>query len=117
MKLKQTKQCKTYPWKLSTTVADIPNYCLETHKALRDTIADATGNVRDIQCKNITVMTCHKSIRSLRARSASSCVGWLHNQLGKGSNVPLRIHMMYYSNAKEIEIDGEQKNNFDETFS
>ena len=106
--LTQTKQCKNCPWKKSVTVADIPNYCVKTHEALRETIADETGNVSQIQCKNITVMTCHKSIRS-------PCVGWLHNQLGRGSNVPLRIQMMSYSNAKEIEVDGKQKDTFDET--
>ncbi len=110
MKLKQTKQCKTCPWKLSATVADIPNYSVETHEDLWDTIADETGNASQIQEKTIPTMTCHKSIKSM-------CVGWLHNQLGKGSNIPLRIQMMYYSNVKEIEIDGEQKDTFDETFT
>ncbi len=108
MKLNQTKQCKTCPWKLSTTVADIPNYSTETHEDLRDTIADETGNVSQIQAP-LSTMTCHASIKSM-------CVGWLHNQLGKGSNVPLRIQMMYYSNVKEIELDGEQKDTFEETF-
>ena len=112
MKLKQTKQCKTCPWKLSTTVADIPNYSVENHESLRATIADETGNLDKIQCKKLKlgVMTCHKSIKS-------PCVGWLDNQLSTGNNIPLRIQMMYYSNAKEIEVDGEQKNSFDETFS
>ena len=110
MKLKQTEQCKTCPWKLSTTVADIPNYSIETHEDLRDTIADETGNVNQIQDKAVNVMTCHKSIKSM-------CVGWLHNQLGKGGNIPLRMQMMFYSNVREIEIDGEQKDTFEETFS
>jgi hypothetical protein len=64
MELKQTKQCKTCPWKLSTTVADIPNYSIETHEDLRDTIADETGNVDQIESKILGVMTCHKSIKS-----------------------------------------------------
>ena len=110
MKLKQTKQYKTCPWKLSTTVADIPNYSVETHEDLWDTIADETGNADRIQEKAITTMTCHKSIKSM-------CVGWLHNQLGKGGNIPLRMQMMFYSNTKKIEIDGEQKDSFDETFT
>ncbi len=109
MKLKQTKQCKTCPWKLSTTVADIPNYSVETHEDLRDTIADETGNAARIEEKAITTMTCHKSIKSM-------CVGWLHNQLGLGGNIPLRIQMMFYSNVREIEIYGEQKDTFEETF-
>ncbi|MDQ2096792.1 MAG: DUF6283 family protein [Tychonema bourrellyi B0820] len=108
MKLNQTKQCKTCPWKLSETVADIPNYSVETHEALQDTIADKTGNANQIQEK-LNVMTCHKSINS-------KCVGWLHNQLGIGNNIPLRVNMMFYSNAKDIEIDGEQVSSFEETF-
>ncbi len=110
MKLTQINQCKICPLKLSATVADIPNYSVETHKNLRGIIADETGNANRIQENAIPTMTCHKSIKSM-------CVGWLHNQLGKGNNIPLRIQMMYYSNAKEIEIDGEQKETFDETFS
>lgn len=110
MKLKQTKQCKSCPWKKSATVADIPNYSVKIHKDLRDTIADDTGNASQIQEKVITTMTCHKSIKSM-------CVGWLHNQLGQGGNIPLRMQMMFYSNVREIEIDGEQKDTFEETFS
>ncbi len=109
MKLNQTKQCKTCPWKKSVTVADIPNYSLETHEDLWDTIADETGNADRIQSKSISTMTCHKSIKSM-------CVGWIHNQLGTGNNIPLRVQMTFYSNVKEIEIDGEQKKSFGETF-
>jgi hypothetical protein len=33
------KQCKTYPWRKSATVANIPNYSYEKHLGLAETIA------------------------------------------------------------------------------
>ena len=109
MKLSQTKQCKTCPWKVSASVDDIPNYSPETHNALWDTIADKTGNANQISRETVVVMTCHKSIKS-------ECIGWLHNQLGKGNNIPLRLQMKFCENVNLIEIDGRQKENFEETF-
>jgi len=107
--LLQTKQCETCPWKKSITVDNIPNYSVETHEDLWESIADETGNIEKLTSKGIVVMTCHKSIKS-------PCVGWLHNQLGKGNNIPLRLQMGFYSNAKYIQVEGEQKETFEETF-
>ena len=109
MKFLQTKQCKTCPWKKSTTVDDIPNYSVKTHEVLQESIADETGNISQVN-QPLVVMTCHNSIRC-------ECVGWLHNQLGIGNNIPLRFQMRFYSNAKYIEVDGEQKVSFKDTFN
>ncbi|AGZ61751.1 MAG: hypothetical protein [Phormidium phage MIS-PhV1A] len=110
MKLNQTKQCKTCPWKVSTTVADIPNYIRDKHENLITTIADSTGNLSKIG-QSVKIMACHKSSDG----KEYECIGWLHNQLGKGNNIPLRMQMMY-SNVKNIVLDGEQVASFDETF-
>ncbi len=112
MKLKQTKQCKTCPWKLSATVADIPNYDRQQHKNLANTIADETGNLSGINSP-LRIMACHHS----RDGNEYECIGWLHNQLGRGNNIPLRLQMTRCSNSSQIEVDGEQKDTFDETFS
>lgn len=110
MKLNQTKQCKTCPWKLGTTVADIPNYQIDKHEGLISTIA-IPGDVSQIN-KPITNMACHHSADG----DERECIGWLHNQLCNGNNIPLRMRMMLCENANEIEIDGEQKNSFSDTF-
>ena len=111
MKLLQTKQCKTCPWKLSTTVVDIPHYDRTRHENLIDTIADETGNLSGINSP-IKIMACHHSIDG----KEYECIGWLYNQLGSGNHIPLRMEMMLCSNANKIEVDGEQKDTFDETF-
>ncbi len=111
MKLKQTKQCKTCPWKLSATVADIPNYTRDRHENLANTIADETGNLSEIN-QPLRIMACHHS----RDGNEYECVGWLYNQLRNGNHIPLRIQMMRCSNVSQIEVDGEQKNTFAETF-
>ena len=41
--LKQTKQCKTCPWRKDTTAKNIPSYCPELHKDLQDTIANESS--------------------------------------------------------------------------
>ncbi|MEG3981834.1 DUF6283 family protein [Microcoleus sp. D3_18a_C4] len=111
MKLNQTKQCKTCPWKKSAKVADIPNYNRSKHESLIGTIADETGNLAGIN-RPIKIMACHYS----EDGAERECIGWLHNQLGSGNHLPLRMQMMFCSNVSEIEIDGEQKDSFGETF-
>jgi len=56
-------------------------------------------------------MACHHSTNSRDLE----CVGWLHNQLGVGNNIPLRLSMGNYESA-ELEVLGEQKKTFEETF-
>ncbi|AGZ61812.1 MAG: hypothetical protein AV945_gp05 [Phormidium phage MIS-PhV1B] len=109
MKLNQTKQCATCPWKKSTTVAEIPNYTRDRHEKLANTIADETGNLSKIGCP-IKMMACHHSSDG----HEYECIGWLYNQLGSGNHIPLR--MIYCFNVKEIEVDDEQVASFDETF-
>lgn len=110
MKLNQTKQCNTCPWKLSATVADIPNYSIDRHEKLIDTIADETGNLSKIG-QPIKIMACHNSSDG----HEYECIGWLYNQLGRGNHIPLRM-MISCSNAKDIEVDGQQKDSFKDTF-
>jgi hypothetical protein len=111
MKLNQTKQCKTCPWKKSTTVDNIPNYDRTQHEKLIDTIADKGGNLSGIN-QPIRIMACHNSSDG----NEYECIGWLHNQLCSGNHIPLRMQMRVCSNVNEIEIDGEQVDTFDETF-
>jgi hypothetical protein len=54
------------------------------------------------------VMACHES-------HSAYCIGWLHNQLGVGNNIALRLKMLNCDNIGDIEIDGEQHETFEDT--
>lgn len=108
MKLKRTVQCKKCPWKVSTNPFDIPDgYDVEKHKALACTIANP-GEFRGSSTKS---MACHHS----KEGQEEHCVGWLHNQLGPGNNIALRIQMMSCENARDIRVIGEQHERFEDT--
>jgi hypothetical protein len=106
-KLKRTKQCAKCPWKVSTNPYEIPDgYDIEKHKALscaiaKDTSIKGTGHA----------MACHHSKDS----NMQHCVGWIHNQLGSGNNIPLRLQMMHCENIRDLKIVGEQHENFEDT--
>jgi hypothetical protein len=108
-KLKRTKQCNKCPWKVTTNPHDIPDgYCEIKHKALANTIA-RPGDLRAGGAMN--VMACHHST----GNDQMYCVGWLHNQLGVGNNIALRIKMMACENIRELKIVGEQHSRFEDT--
>lgn len=106
--LRQTNQCANCPWKVSSDITKIPNYDPKLHQKLSDTIAEPgiipTGN-------NMKMMACHNSTES----NDLECVGWLHNQLGVGNNIGLRLLICGYSNARYIKVSGKQHTTFDET--
>lgn len=107
MKLRRLKQCDKCPWKVSTNPFDIPDgYDLEKHKALEKTIA------KDLSFHgNQNAMSCHHS----NGTDEMYCIGWLHNQLGPGNNIGLRIKMMSCENIRYIKIVGEQHETFEQT--
>lgn len=91
--LKRTIQCAKCPWKKSTNPHDIPGgYSEDLHHGLSCTISDDSA-----------------------PDDPEHCIGWLHNQLGAGNNIGLRIKMMSCSNIGKIKIVGEQHNHFNET--
>ncbi|MFB2970413.1 DUF6283 family protein [Aerosakkonema sp. BLCC-F183] len=104
------QQCKTCPWKKEAKCSDIPNYNRSLHEKLSDTIAESDGNLSRINDIKIKAMACHYS----KDNDEQYCVGWLHNQLGVGNNIPLRLKMI--GSSIKIVLDGEQKRSFDETF-
>lgn len=108
MQLKRVKQCAKCPWKKSVNPHDIPNgYDAQKHENLRSTIADR-HNPLSSMVKERRVMACHETDKA-------HCVGWLHNQLGEGNNMGLRISMMSCENIDKLEVIGDQHNSFDET--
>ena len=107
MKLTRTIQCAKCPWKTSTNPREIPDgYCENKHENLKTTIAKE-GEIK----LNFVAMACHHS----KGNDGMYCVGWLHNQLGVGNNIGLRIKMMVCENAKDIKVKGKQHQRFEDT--
>ena len=111
-KLNQTKQCETCPWRVDSKVINIPNYCPELHQDLQQTITDDKDTIEQLYDDTLRIMLCHWS----KENNPSYCVGWLHNQLGTGNNIQLRIKFMTCENGDELEVIGEQVKSFKDTF-
>jgi len=107
MKLPRTTQCAKCPWKVNTNPHDIPDgYSVDKHKALSCTIA------KDVNPFRVTgAMSCHHST----GEDEMYCVGWLHNQLGVGNNIGLRIRMMKCENIGKLKTVGKQHQRFEDT--
>ena len=106
-RLKRTVQCVKCPWRAEVDPRDIPNgYCETKHRALAETIAkpgDISGLTRPLR-----VMACHET-------DEAHCIGWVHNQLGDGNNIALRLRMADCQNISKLRLRGEQHPNFEST--
>lgn len=110
MKLKRTKQCAKCPWKVSTNPHEIPDgYCQIKHAALKETIAEPGEFFFPHHV--FKAMACHHS----NGQDKMYCVGWLHNQLGVGNNIGLRMQMRDCENIRDLKIVGEQHERFEDT--
>lgn len=95
---RRTKQCSACPWKKSSSLRDIPNYDPERHARLASCTGVAPGG-------GMMVMACHESPPG----DEYACVGWLHNQLGEGGNLTLRLAVaMGNVRVGKLVLDGEQ---------
>jgi hypothetical protein len=106
---KVVHQCETCPWKVTTVPdRDIPNgYRVDMHEALRGTIQTGLDSLFR-SCG--TAMACHHS----KIGEEFACAGWLHNQLGSGNNIAVRLKVM--SGQLPIpEVDGDQHERFEDT--
>ncbi|MGL5923756.1 DUF6283 family protein [Chroococcidiopsis sp.] len=108
-KLPQVKQCASCPWKQGSKLSDIPNYSSELHQNLVDTIAVPGELNLDEPLK---IMACHHSTEG----DDRHCIGWLHNQQGIGNNIGVRLRLRFCENIDQVELDGPQKETFEETF-
>lgn len=104
----EMRQCKSCPWIKGNKNEDIPNYDAKLHKKLIGTIQGL-----DINREFFRIMACHLS----ESGDEQTCVGWMHNQLGKGNNLALRIRALSEDWDHNYSLAGEQVDNFDETFS
>lgn len=102
------RQCATCPWKVSTVPdRDIPNgYRVDLHESLRRTIQSGLDSIRSCS----TAMACHYS----EPGKEFACAGWLHNQLGVGNNIAVRLAVAT-GRMPVPEVTGEQHETFDAT--
>ncbi|GAA0536529.1 hypothetical protein [Chitinophaga japonensis] len=81
------------------------------HKKLARTIAKP-GSLEKLNEPSVYAMNCHLTA----CGDKEFCVGWLYNQLGEGSNIPLRIHMIEnYKDWGDLKVVGEQHATFKDT--
>jgi hypothetical protein len=102
-------QCAKCPWKVSVDPHDIPDgYCVDKHRALEGTIADRRAELDFLRETGLRIMTCHET-------DSTPCVGWLHNQMGPGNNLGLRLAVMIGRIDADVETVGEQHLCFEDT--
>ena len=101
-------QCKTCPWRVDCVPdEDIPYYKVELHKGLAcSTIASGLESLRP----GLKAMACHYSKRGTEI----ACAGWLHNQIGEGHNIGVRIAVSV-GRLPVPRVDGEQHATFEDT--
>lgn len=104
------RQCKKCPWLTTTDPYDIPHgYCPTRHRALANTIAKP-ASLENVYMP-LRVMACHES----RPGRERTCVGWLHNQLNEGNNIPLRLGVVQGTINADYELTGEQHATLEDT--
>lgn len=112
-KLNQVIQCQTCPWRQDSKTKDIPHYSLECHRETEATIAYKMPEEQLSDLSSQKAMLCHYSNPN---SEQLYCIGWLHNQLGVGNNIKLRLAFMTCKNGNEIQVIGEQVKSFKDTF-
>jgi hypothetical protein len=104
---KPRRQCKKCPWKVGTNPHDIPNYDKRLHEGLKATTIAVPGDLRGAP----KMMACHETWD----HGQLPCVGWLHNQIGPGNNIGLRLAAGRGLVDVNYEIVGPQHECFEDT--
>ena len=85
---KTLKQCGGCPWRVDCVpIRDIPNYVPDMHCNLDKTIQ---SGLETLFQKERHIMACHYS----EPGEEFPCAGWLHNQIGPGNNLGVRLMVM-----------------------
>lgn len=102
------KQCETCPWRVGCVPErDIPNgYSVELHEGLRRTIKSGLESLTS----EGRAMACHYAPLD----RPSPCAGWIHNQLGPGNNIRVRLAVAFGELPRPV-VDGPQHETFDAT--
>lgn len=105
---KFVRQCRSCPWKVGADLSLIPNYNRDLHTKLTCTIAK--DERLPLPGAPLRLMACHYSTE----RKNKPCVGWLHNQIGVGNNIGVRMALMT-GHLPVPKVDGDQYETFEET--
>lgn len=85
--LKTIKQCKGCPWKVSVDPPrDVPKYAEGIYDRMR---ASTRSGIESLSNRPYAAMACHNQ----RDGEQRPCAGWLHNQLGVGNNLGVRMRV------------------------
>lgn len=103
------RQCSKCPWRVDVDPCTIPRgYSAEKHRQLAGTIAQPS----DLLSSTLRIMACHNT----PVGREQPCVGWLHNQLGVGNNLTLRLAVFVLKKiSPDYELVGEQRERFEDT--
>jgi hypothetical protein len=109
---KTVAQCKSCPWRVDCEPdRDIPNYDRELACGLRRTIRSGVDSIASvIATGKMHIMACHYS----KPGEEFACAGWLHNQLGPGNNLAVRLRIAR-GDLPVPEVDGEQHETYEAT--
>ena len=106
--MKSIRQCRSCPWKVGADLSLIPNYQRDLHTKLTRTIAKEAR--LPLPNEPLRMMACHYSTD----RKNKPCVGWLHNQIGVGNNMIVRMALMT-GQLPVPRVQGDQYETFAET--
>lgn len=102
------KQCKSCPWRVDCVPdEDIPNYRLDLAEGLTRTIQSGLPTLFATERR---LMGCHYS----KPGEEFPCAGWLHNQIGVGNNLGVRLSVMT-GRMPVPEVDGPQHERYEDT--
>ena len=111
-KAKRRVQCRHCPWRKDVDPHDIPNgYCEVKHANLASTIATGDAMSQLAEDRGLRMMACHES----GIGGEKHCVGWVHNQLGPGNNIRLRLRVAFGHIDGAYDLVGEQHETLEET--
>lgn len=83
--LKRIRQCIACPWRVAVDPPrDVPNYGEGIYDRMRATLRSGLDSL-----DGGIAMACHNQ----KKNETRPCAGWLHNQLGVGNNIAIRIHV------------------------
>ena len=111
-KEKPRRQCAKCPWRVDVDPNDIPNgYCEIKHANLSSTIASGDVMSQLAEERGMRIMSCHES----DVGDEKHCIGWMHNQLGPGNNIRLRLRVAFGHIEGAYDLVGEQHETLGET--
>lgn len=106
---RRRRQCAKCPWRVDVDPNDIPKgYSCDAHRNLANTVADSSS---PLLVSGLQIMACHE----FPTGKEQACVGWLHNQLGVGNNISLRLAVVQRQISANYELVGEQHETFEDT--